>query len=193
MQWQGPLQIKHGKQEKNNGEYGIKSPSSHGSYGGHRLDRFDMIEDGRLLDTLDRRGFGHMYYSSYSSDRHHDHHHYHPYRRNDRGYFPDEFKKVNPPTFNAEMKKSQDAEAWLLGMKKFFQLHDYSENMKERTTTFSLKGKVNIWWEDVKNVKGIHEEDLTWHEFERLFKKKYLSEIYFDDKARSFMSCRWVP
>ena len=59
------------------------------------------------------------------------------------------------------MKKSQDVEAWLLGIKKFFWLHDYSENMKAKIDTFSLEGKVDIWWEDVKNVKRIHEEDLT--------------------------------
>ena len=42
------------------------------------------------------------------------------------------------------MKKSQDANAWFLGMRKFFKLHDYSENMKARVATFSLKGKANI-------------------------------------------------
>ena len=73
----------------------------------------------------------------------------------------DEFKKAKPVTFDGEMKKSQDVEAWLLGMKKFFILHEYSENMKARIITFNLKGKVDIWWEDVKNTKGIHEDDLT--------------------------------
>jgi len=63
------------------------------------------------------------------------------------------------------MKKLQDAEAWLLGMRKFFRLHDYSENMEARVATFSLKGKLNIWWEYVKNVRCIHEEDLTWSYF----------------------------
>ena len=71
-------------------------------------------------------------------------------------------------------------------MRKFFRLHDYSENMKENISTFSLKGKQDIWWEYVKNVKGICEDDLTWHEFDRLFKKKYLLERYFDDKAKEF-------
>jgi len=46
--------------------------------------------------------------------------------------------------FFGEMKKSQDAEAWLLGMRKFFWLHDYSKNMKARVATFSLKGKEYI-------------------------------------------------
>ena len=58
--------------------------------------------------------------------------------------------------------------------------------MKAKIAPFSLKGKENIWWEDVKNVKGIHEEDLTWHAFERLFKKKYLSKRYYDDRAKGF-------
>jgi len=59
-------------------------------------------------------------------------------------------------------------------MNKFFRLHDYLENMNARITTFNIKGNVNIWWEDVKNLRGIQEEELTWREFERLLRKKYL-------------------
>jgi len=62
---------------------------------------------------------------------------------------PDEFKNVKTPTFYGEMKKSEDAEAWLLVMKKLFKLHDYLEDTRAKITTFSLKGKANIWWEDV--------------------------------------------
>lgn len=86
------------------------------------------------------------------------------------------FKKEKPPTFDGEMNKSQDAKAWFLGMRKLFRLHDYSENMKAIITTFNLKGKVDIWWEYVKNDIDIYEEELTWSEFEGLFKKKYQSE-----------------
>lgn len=75
-------------------------------------------------------------------------------------------------------------------MKNFFRLHDYSENMKARVATFNLKGKEEIWWEYVKNVKGIHEEYLTWNEFEWLFKKKYLLERYFDDKVKEFFELK---
>ena len=52
--------------------------------------------------------------------------------------------KEKPPTFYGEIKKSQDAEAWLLGMNKFFRLHDCSKNMKTNIVTFSLKGKEDI-------------------------------------------------
>jgi len=44
-------------------------------------------------------------------------------------------------------------------MHEFFRLHDYSENMKVRIATFSIKGKANIWWEDLKNVREIQEEE----------------------------------
>lgn len=107
-------------------------------------------------------------------DKYHGHYHYHSYRRSDRGYLLDEFKKVKPLTFDGEMKRSRDVESWLLQMNKFFRFHDYLENMKAKIVTFSLKGKEKIWWEYVKNVRGIQEKELTWREFERLFKKKYI-------------------
>ena len=63
--------------------------------------------------------------------------------------------------FEGEIKRSQDALALLFSMKKLFRLHDYVENMKDRVATFSLKGKEDIWWEDVKNFRGIREEELN--------------------------------
>lgn len=71
-------------------------------------------------------------------------------------------------------------------MRKFFRLHDYFENMKARIVLFNLNGKEYIWWEDVKNVKGIDGDYLSWHAFERLFKKKYLSKRYYDDIFKEF-------
>ena len=58
--------------------------------------------------------------------------------------------------------------------------------MKAKIANFDLKGREDIWWEDVKNVRGIQEYELTWNEFERLFKKKYLLERYYDDRAKEF-------
>jgi len=66
-------------------------------------------------------------------------------------------------------------------MRKFFKIHNYSDNMKVRVARFNLKGKADIWWEDVKNIQ---EEDLTWSEFEELFQKKYPLERYFNNKAK---------
>ena len=63
------------------------------------------MRDGRLLDTPYMRGDEYTYYSSSGFHRHHDIHCYHPYRRSDRGYLPDEFKKAKPPTFDGDVKK----------------------------------------------------------------------------------------
>jgi hypothetical protein len=71
-------------------------------------------------------------------------------------------------------------------LKKYFRVHDYSENLKARITIFNLNGKASIWWEDLRNVKGIHEKDLSWKQFEKYFKKKYLSEKYYDGKTKEF-------
>lgn len=164
---------------KTNRAYGSRSQSE------YRLARGDIVIVGRSLDTHDKRTnmYGH-HYSSSSKRHHYNHHCHHPYRR--RESFPEEFNKVKPPTFDGEMKKPKDVEARLLRMNKFFRLHSYSDNMKAKITNFSLRGKENIWWEDVKNVKGIQEEELTWDEFNKIFKKKYLSERYYDDRAKEF-------
>ena len=52
--------------------------------------------------------------------------------------------------------------------------------------TFNLNRKASIWWEELKNIKGVREEDLSWKQFEKYFRKKYLSERYFDEKAKEF-------
>ena len=57
----------------------------------------------------------------------------------------DEFKKERPPNFNGEIKNGQEAESWLLGMRKYFQVQDYSRNMKARVSIFNLTGRASIW------------------------------------------------
>lgn len=64
--------------------------------------------------------------------------------------------------------------------------------MKAKIATFSLKGKENIWREYVKHVRGIREEELIWSKFGRLFKRKYLSERYYDERAKDFYELRMV-
>ena len=100
--------------------------------------------------------------------------------RSEKQSFPEEFKKAKSPTFDGEMNKSQDPESWLLGMNKLFILHEYLENLKAIIATFSHKGKADIWWEDMKQVRDIKTDDLSWHDF----KNKYLLERYYDSKAK---------
>ena len=63
--------------------------------------------------------------------------------------------------------------------------------MKAKVATVSLKGKDDIWWDDLKNVKGIREEELFWSEFKGHFRRKYLLERYFYNNTKELMSSEW--
>lgn len=99
LQRQGLLRISHAHEDETNGAYGSSSP------GRHKLEKFDIVRDVGLLDTLKRRGDEYRYYSSFGSDKHHDHRRYHYYKRNDRGYLSDEFKEAKPPTFDGDVNR----------------------------------------------------------------------------------------
>ena len=97
---------------------------------------------------------------------------YHRGRRKRRyqNHSQDEFRKVKPPTFNGEVNNSQEAEAWLLGIRKYFQVQDYSRNMKARVAIFNLIGRASIWWEQFRKVKKINERKIVWKQFQKYFK-----------------------
>ena len=62
--------------------------------------------------------------------------------------------------FNGEIKNGQEAEDWLLGMRKYFQVQDYSRNMDARFSIFNLNGRASIWWEHLRQVKKINDEKM---------------------------------
>jgi hypothetical protein len=97
-----------------------------------------------------------------------------------------EFKKIKPPIFNGEIETGEEAEAWLSGMQKYFQIYNYSSELKARMAIYNLTEKEDIWWQDIKRVKNIKECKITWKTFKRYFKKQYLSEQYYEGKAKEF-------
>jgi hypothetical protein len=105
-------------------------------------------------------------------------------RKNSKSRDPEGFKKSKTPTFYGDIKKGEEENFWLLGLNKYFKVHDYYENLKDCITIFNLNGKDSIWWEDVRNVKGVLEKDLSWKKFEKYVKKKYLLENYFDGNTK---------
>ena len=72
-----------------------------------------------------------------------------------------EFKKKKPPMFNGEIEKVEEAKAWMSGMKKYFQIYNYSDELKSKMTIYNLSGKTDIWWQYIKKVKGIKERYVT--------------------------------
>jgi hypothetical protein len=62
-------------------------------------------------------------------------------RKLSRSHNLKEFKKVKPSSFDDETKKRGEAEAWLLGLKKYFRVRDFSENLKARVAALQLEWK----------------------------------------------------
>ena len=52
--------------------------------------------------------------------------------------------KIKPPTFDGEHKKDEDAETWVLGMRKYFQLHNYSSHVEGIIFIYQIKGKTSM-------------------------------------------------
>ena len=52
-----------------------------------------------------------------------------------------EMNNIKPPTFDGEHNKDEDVETWLLGMRKYFQLHKYSSHAEGIISIYHLKGK----------------------------------------------------
>ena len=78
------------------------------------------------------------------------------------------------------------AEAWLINMNKYFQVYEYKSNLTARLAIYQLIEKATLWWEEVKNVHSIEDQDLTWDKFQQYFKEKYLTEHFYDKKSREF-------
>ena len=58
--------------------------------------------------------------------------------------------------------------------------------MKERVAIFNMNGRASIWWDHLRKVKKINDKKIVWKRFKKYFKKKYLSDRYYDDKIKEF-------
>eukprot|EP00253_Pinus_taeda_P020256 PITA_20256 len=75
-------------------------------------------------------------------------------------------------------------------MNKYFHLYEYDHNLKARLAIFQLQGKATLWWEEVKTVRGVNEQNITWEKFQRYFKERYLTERFYNEKAKEFHDLR---
>jgi hypothetical protein len=87
--------------------------------------RSHRTSEGRRLRSVGRH---HHYSQGCSKRRTHSSSIPSPTRKHKR-YGVDELKgemnNIKPPTFDGEHQKEEDVETWLLGMRKYFQLHNY--------------------------------------------------------------------
>jgi hypothetical protein len=88
------------------------------------------------------------------------------------------------PTLNGEHQKEEYFETWLLVMRKYFQLQNYSSPTEGRIVMYQLKVKSSMWWDHLVQVQHLREKDITWKEFKRYFERKYLTKRYYDRKMK---------
>lgn len=99
-----------------------------------------------------------------------------------------EFKKIKPSLFEGESEEV--VEAWMINTGKYFQIYEYTDKLKARIVVYQLRGEATLWWEEIKTVKKIDEEQVMWQEFHKHFKDNYLIECYYDEKAKEFHELR---
>ena len=76
-------------------------------------------------------------------------------------------------------------------MKKYFQIYNYSNQLKARMAIYNLSGKVDIWWKDLKRVKGIKEKNVNWSTFKRYFKRNFCLSNIMKREKKNFMSLNY--
>ena len=73
-----------------------------------------------------------------------------------------EFQKIRALTYEGEVNTREKAEELLLGMSKYFQVHDHSSEMKARLAIYNLNGKATRWWRDLKHTKKDEMREIHW-------------------------------
>jgi hypothetical protein len=59
-------------------------------------------------------------------------------------------RKLKPPSFDGEREREDYAATWLLGLRRYFQLHNFSSNLEARIASYHLHGKAAMWWDQLK-------------------------------------------
>ena len=122
----------------------------------------------------------------YTSDSSEDNHHTRKRKFKPYEEIYGEFKKIRPPTFNGETEKGEEAESWLSGMKKYFQIYNYSNKLKARMAIYNLTGKAYIWWQDLKRVKG--RRKLTGVHLRNILRRNSFQNSTMKSGLRNFMN-----
>jgi hypothetical protein len=112
------------------------------------------------------------------------------HRRSEVDELKGEMKKIKLPTFDEELNKEEYDKTWLLGMRKYFQLHNYSSHAEGRIAMYQLKGKESMLCDQLVQVKHIKEKNVTWNEFKKYFENKYLTKRYYDRKMKEFFELK---
>ena len=87
----------------------------------------------------------------------------------------DDFKKLGPPYFSSTSNPTK-TEAWILKIKKFFDVIDCSEEQKTSYAKFMLDKKIDHWWRMTKRLLE-DQGPIVWRHF-----TKSTSSTVLDDQ-----------
>jgi hypothetical protein len=114
----------------------------------------------------------------------------HEIRRDEVDSLQGDLRKLRPPSFDDEREREDDVEEWFLGVMRYFQSHNYSSNLEAIIATYHLHGKDAMWWDYLKQVEHISENQITWKKFKKYFQKEYLSDNFYEKKMQEFFELR---
>ena len=77
--------------------------------------------------------------------------------------------KIKSPTYEGETNTWEKIKQWLLGMSKYFGVHNYSSEMKAHLAIYILNGKEAKWWRDLKHTKKDEVREIHWSKFRKIF------------------------
>ena len=82
------------------------------------------------------------------------------------------------------MNTGEKVEEWLLGMRIYFGVQNYSSEMKSCLAIYNLNAKATRWWRDLKHTKKDEVKEIRWSNFRRIFQNIYIFERLFDRKVK---------
>ncbi|XP_040948993.1 uncharacterized protein [Gossypium hirsutum] len=77
------------------------------------------------------------------------------------------------------------AENWMESTKRILQQLDCTPRECLICAVSLLQGEAYLWWESV--VRHLPESQITWDLFQKEFQKKYIGEMYIEDKKQEFL------
>ncbi|XP_040931933.1 uncharacterized protein [Gossypium hirsutum] len=77
------------------------------------------------------------------------------------------------------------AENWMETTKRVFQQLDCTLRESLICVVSLLQGEAYLWWESV--VRHLPDDQVTWELFQKEFQKKYIGELYIEEKRKEFL------
>nr|XP_017239755.1 PREDICTED: uncharacterized protein LOC108212539 [Daucus carota subsp. sativus] len=99
-----------------------------------------------------------------------------------------ELRKLGATDFYGTVDPTE-AESWLKRTKRVFNMMHCGDEEKFDYAVSLLQDDAYDWWETVPDSDA-QPPKLTWDDFQREFKDKYMPEIYRDEKQREFLNLK---